>query len=38
MKIIKGDLIELIKKGYFDVVIHGCNCFCTMGSGFAKQT
>lgn len=21
----------------FDVIVHGCNCFCTMGSGFAKQ-
>ena len=24
-------------RGYFDVIIHGCNCFCTMGRGIAKQ-
>jgi O-acetyl-ADP-ribose deacetylase (regulator of RNase III) len=37
MKIIKGDLIELAKKGEFDVIAHGCNCFCTQKSGIAKQ-
>ena len=36
MKIIKGDLIQLALKGKFDVIIHGCNCFCTMGAGIAK--
>lgn len=36
-KIIKGDLIHLFKQGEFDVIVHGCNCFCTMGSGIAKQ-
>jgi len=35
MKEIKGDLIELAKKGNFDVITHGCNCFCTMGAGIA---
>lgn len=35
MKIIKGDLIELAKQGHFDVITHGCNCFCTMGAGIA---
>lgn len=24
-------------KGDDDVIIHGCNCMCTMGSGVAKQ-
>jgi len=24
------------KNGEFDVIIHGCNCFCTMGGGIAK--
>lgn len=33
----RGDLILLTKKGQFDVIIHGCNCFCTMGAGIAKQ-
>lgn len=34
---IKGDLIELTKSGEFDVITHGCNCFCTMGAGIAPQ-
>lgn len=36
-KEIKGDLIELALKGEFDVIAHGCNCFCTMGSGIAPK-
>ncbi len=36
MKIIEGDLIELALKGEFDLIVHGCNCFCTMGAGIAK--
>jgi len=35
MKIIDGDLIKLAKEGHFDVITHGCNCFCTMGAGIA---
>lgn len=35
MKIIKGDLIQLAIAGQFDVIVHGCNCFCTMGKGIA---
>jgi len=34
---VKGDLIDLAKKGNFDVIAHGCNCFCTMGAGIAPQ-
>lgn len=30
-----GDLIKLAKEGEFDVITHGCNCFCTMGAGIA---
>lgn len=37
MKKIYGDLIELAKQGKFEVIVHGCNCFCTMGAGIAKQ-
>lgn len=37
MYIIKGDLIDLAKKGYFDVIIHGCNCYNTMGAGIARS-
>lgn len=37
MKTIKGDLIALAKDGKFDVIVHGSNCFCTMGAGIAKS-
>ena len=33
----KGNLITLAEEGYFDVITHGCNCFCTMGAGIAPQ-
>jgi len=36
MKTIKGDLLKLASDGMFDVIAHGCNCFCTMGAGIAK--
>lgn len=32
-----GDLLAQAKKGKYDVIVQGCNCFCTMGSGIAKQ-
>ena len=35
-KEIDGDLIKLAKQKHFDIIAHGCNCFCTMGSGIAK--
>jgi len=34
---IDGDLITLAQTGHFDVIAHGCNCFCTMGAGIAPQ-
>ena len=34
---IEGDLIKLAKEGKFDVIAHGCNCFCTMKRGIAPQ-
>ncbi len=37
MNIIKGDLVQLALEGRFDIIIHGCNCFCTMGAGIAKS-
>lgn len=37
MKTQTGDLIQLAMEGQFDVIIHGCNCFCTMGAGIARQ-
>lgn len=36
-KEIQGDLIDLALKGNFDVIAHGCNCFCKQKSGIAKQ-
>lgn len=35
IKTIKGDLIKLARQGNFDAIIHGCNCFNTMGKGIA---
>ena len=37
MRHIDGDLIYLMRRGQIDVLIHGCNCQCTMGSGIAAQ-
>jgi O-acetyl-ADP-ribose deacetylase (regulator of RNase III) len=37
MKVVKGDLLKLAKEGKFDAIVHGCNCFCTMGAGIADQ-
>ncbi|MBD2769510.1 macro domain-containing protein [Hymenobacter sp. BT664] len=36
MRTEKGDLVRKAKAGEFDVIVHGCNCFCTMGAGIAK--
>lgn len=35
MNHIDGNLITLAQVGHFDVIVHGCNCFCTMGRGIA---
>ncbi|MCA9060340.1 MAG: macro domain-containing protein [Planctomycetaceae bacterium] len=37
MKVVQGDLIQLALDCKFDVIIHGCNCQCTMGAGIAKS-
>lgn len=37
MKEVKGDLLKKALQGEFDVIIHGCNCFVTMGAGIALQ-
>lgn len=36
MKYVKGDIVSLAKTGQYDVIVHGCNCFHTMGAGVAK--
>jgi O-acetyl-ADP-ribose deacetylase (regulator of RNase III) len=33
---IKGDLIVEMMKMKYDIIVHGCNCFCIMGKGIAK--
>ena len=35
MKVVEGDLLKLAAEGHFDVIVHGCNCFCRMGAGIA---
>lgn len=37
MRTVKGDLIQRALCAEFDVIIHGCNCMCTMGAGIAKS-
>ena len=37
MKEITGNLITLVQEGNFDIIVHGCNCFNTMGAGIAKE-
>lgn len=37
MKYVKGNLLDLAEEGKFDVIVHGCNCLNTMGSGIARQ-
>ena len=37
MKTVTGDLVELAARGEFNVIVHGCNCFNSMGAGIAKQ-
>lgn len=36
VKFRKGDIFDHIDNGDYDVVVHGCNCFHSMGGGFAK--
>ena len=33
----QGDVLEMAANGAFNIVVHGCNCFCAMGSGIAAQ-
>jgi O-acetyl-ADP-ribose deacetylase (regulator of RNase III) len=37
MEVIHGDLLKHFETGKFDVMVHGCNCFHTMGAGIARQ-
>jgi len=33
----KGNLIDLAEAGEFHIIVHGCNCLNTMGSGIARE-
>ena len=37
LKHTKGNLLDLAEKGEFDIIVHGCNCQNTMGSGIAAE-
>lgn len=37
LQLAKGNLIDMAEQGLFDIIIHGCNCQNTMGSGIAKE-
>lgn len=36
-KVIVGDIVEIVKNNPEIVVVHGCNCFHTMGAGVARK-
>lgn len=36
IKQVNGDLLELFEQNIFDGIVHGCNCFHTMGAGIAR--
>lgn len=36
MNVVRGDLIKLAQEGAFDVIVHGCNCWCAMEKGIAN--
>ena len=36
MNTLDGNLLDLAVAGRFDVIVHGCNCQCTMGAGIAR--
>ena len=37
LKSVKGDLLDLAEAGKFTIIMHGCNCHNTMGSGIARS-
>lgn len=37
LKHTKGDLLKMAEQGQFNIIMHGCNCHNTMGSGIARQ-
>ena len=37
MILVQGNLLEMGKNNEVDIIVHGCNCFNTMGAGIAAQ-
>jgi O-acetyl-ADP-ribose deacetylase (regulator of RNase III) len=37
LKRMKGNLLDLAEAGHFNIIVQGCNCFNTMGSGIARE-
>ena len=37
MKTVTGNLIDLAEAGEFNIIVHGANCWNTMGSGIARE-
>lgn len=37
MKYVNGNLLDMAQSGEFDIIVQGCSCFNTMGSGIAGQ-
>ncbi len=37
MILVQGNLLEMGKANELDIIVHGCNCFNTMGAGIAAQ-
>lgn len=37
LKYIKAELFMQFEECIYDVLLHGCNCFCDMDSGFARH-
>lgn len=37
IQFVRGNLVEAFQNREETSIVHGCNCFHTMGSGFAKQ-
>ena len=33
----KGNLLDMAERGEFDIIVHGANCICVMGSGIARE-
>lgn len=37
LKHTRGNLLDLAEAGEFDIIVHGCNCWNTMGGGIARE-